>query len=400
MKQIDTLDIQLCINSSVTKLIKNKLYYNDTTRYGIGGAYYGSHVSQPVGFEYICRGYYLIVKLSHEFMAGIETSAELQEKVINMVVDYFKISRDDIIIQATVMLDKLVVKKNKALKNAVSKKKYIKVKHIGWMIKSRINMIKQFRQQILDYRKDRKKKIRLCLGSVSKQADLVEINRCEYKTDYKLKVADEQLAAQDIMRITTDKVGRHVKELSIYKNRTNCEYKSSSNNSIAITCYFKEYERLEAGDVAGAEKFKNILRTECKLKNKHLNNNRKKMDKTLVNYFSPSVAGDYFNKYVVPIFGENEFYRLDVAQLEIYKNELLQDFEKDRLYQFLENINKFGISEVKKMYDSNTFREYSKKINKMGINILCFSPVIDGKKITIKKMDNFTLLQNGIAEDI
>jgi len=82
------------------------------------------------------------------------------------------------------------------------------------------------------------------------------------------------------------------------------------------------------------------------------------------------------------------------------KNELLKDFEKDRLYEFLENINKYGISEAKEMYDSNTFREYSRKIRKMGINILCFSPVIGGKKITIKKMDNFTLLQNGIADDI
>lgn len=381
MKEIDTLDVQLCINPSVTKLIKHKLTCNDTTKYGVGGVYYGHHITQSVGFEYICRGYYLIVKLSHEFMIGIETSAELQEKVINMVIDFFKISRDDIIIQATVMLDKLYISK-KVLKNTVNKKKHVKVKYVGRQIKSR------------------KKKIRICIGSVSEKIDLIEINRCEFKNDYKLKVLDEQLAAQDIMRITADKSKRCVKELSVYKNRTNCEYKSGRNNSIAITSYFKEFERLEAGDVAGAEKFKDILRTECKLKNKHLNNNRKKMDKTLANYFSPSVAQDYFNKYVVPIFYTEPFYRLDIAQLEIYKNELLKDFEKDRLYEFLENINKYGISEAKEMYDSNTFREYSRKIRKMGINILCFSPVIGGKKITIKKMDNFTLLQNGIADDI
>lgn len=399
MKQIDTLDVQLCINPSVAVLIKNKLYCNDTTRYGIGGVYYGHHIIQPVGFEYICRGYYLIVKLSHEFMVGIETSSELQEKVIQLVVDYFHISRDDIIIQATVMLDKLCISR-KVIRNTVSKKKYIKVKQVGWMIKSRIKMTRKFRQEIQSYRKNKKKKIRLCLGSISNQTDLVEINRCEYKNDYKMKVADEQLVAQDIFRITADKAGRLVKELSVYKNRTNCEYKTKKNNSIAITLYFKEYERLEAGDVAGAEKYKNFLRTEVKLKNKHLDNNRKKMDKTLANYFSPAVAEGYFNKYLVPIFGKNPYWRLDIAQLEIYKNELLQDFEKDRLYKFLENINKYGISEVKEMYDSDTFREYTKKIRKMNMNILCFSPVIHGKKITIKKMENFTLLQSGISKDI
>lgn len=360
MKNIDTLDVQLCVKPSAKDLIKSRLTPNDDTRYGVGGCYYGHHFTQPVGFVYICRGCYLIIELSHEFMVGIETSSELQEKVIQMLVDYFHISTDDIV-------------KYKVVKTPTSK------------IRVRCNSGKYITRKI---------------GGNKIHQDLVEINRIEMKTDYRLKVADEQLIAQDIFRITADKSNRCVKELSIYPNRTNCEYKSSSNNSIAITCYFKEYERLEEGDVAGAEKFKDILRTEVKCKNKHLNNNRNKMDKTLVNYFSPSVAGDYFNKYVVPIFGENEFYRLDIAQLEIYKNELLKDFEKDRLYQFLENINKFGISEVKEMYDSNTFREYSKKINKMGINILCFSPVIDGKKITIKKMDNFTLFINGIDSDI
>lgn len=360
MKQIDTVDVQLCINPSVADLIKNKLYCNDTTRYGIGGVYYGHHITQPVGFEYICRGYYLIVKVEHEFMVGIETAQELQEKVIQLVVDYFHISTADIV-------------KYKVEKTPTSK------------IRVRCNSGKYITGKI---------------GENKILQDLVEINRCEFKNDYKLKVADEPLAAQDIFRIIADKVGRLVKELSVYKNRTNCEYKTGKNNSIAITSYFKEYERLEKGDVAVAEKYKNILRTEVKVKNKHLNNNRKKMDKTLANYFSPAVAEDYFNKYVVPIFGENEFYRLDIAQLEIYKNELLQDFEKDRLYKFLENINKYGISEVKEMYDSDTFREYTKKIRKMNMNILCFSPVINGKKITIKKMENFTLLQSGISKDI
>lgn len=360
MKNIDTLDIQLAVKPSVKDLIKSKLRCDNDTRYGIGGEYKGHHTIQPYGFEYICRGEYLLVTVEHKAMTGIETSSELQEKVIQMVVDYFHISTADIV-------------KYKVVKTPTTKVR-IACKS-GDVITGK-------------------------LGGNTIHQDLVEINRIEMKTDYRLKVADEQLIAQDIFRITADKSNRCLKELSIYPNRTNCEYKSSSNNSIAITCYFKEYERLEKGDVAGAEKFKDILRTEVKVKNKHLNNNRKKMDKTLVNYFSPSVAEDYFNNYVVPIFYTEPFYRLDIAQLEIYKNELLQDFEKDRLYQFLENINKFGISEVKEMYDSNTFKEYSKKINKMGINILCFSPVIDGKKITIKKMDNFTLFINGIDSDI
>ncbi len=399
MKNIDTLDVQLCVKSSVADKIKSKLYPDDNTRYGVGGMYRCNHISEPYSFKYICRGYYLLVTVEHKAMVGIETAKELQDKVIQMVVDYFHISRDDILIYETVMLDKLCISK-KVLKNATSKKKYINVKHIGWMIKNRIKLTRKFRQEIQSYRKSNKKKIRLCLGSISKQIDLMGINRVDVKNDYKLKVSDEQLVAQDILRITADKIKRFTKELTIYKNRTNCEYKTKKNNCVAITCYFKEYERLEKGTVTEAEIYQNILRTEVKLKNKHLNDNRNKMDKTLANYFKKEVAQDYFNQYIKPIFYTEPFWRLDVAKLEIYKSEILKDFEKDRLYKFLEDINKFGITDVKDKYDDDTFIEYIKKIRKMGINPLCFSPVIDGKEITIEKMDNFTLLENGIVEDI
>lgn len=402
MKNIDTLDVQFCVKPSVKELIKCRLFPDDNTRYGVGGTYFGHHVSEPYSFQYICRGYYLIVTVEHKAMEGIETAEELQDKVIQMVVDYFHISQDDIVIYGTQMLDKLVVKKRKVLKNTASNRKYIKVKHIGWKIKNKINITRKFRLDIQSYRKGRKKKIRLCLGSISKQSDLVEINRIEFKNDYKLKVYDEQLAAQDIFRIAADSSNGYTKTLERYTTRTNCTYSSKSNTSVAITCYFKEYERLEDGDIVGAERYKGILRTEVKLKNKHLNYKKKhnNIDKTLVNYFKKEVAQNYFNQYVKPIFYTERFYRLDIAQLKIYKNELLKDFEKDRLYEFLVKINKFGITEVKDKYDDDTFKEYIKKIRKIGVNPLCFSPVIDGKEITIEKMDNFTLLQNGIDSDI
>ncbi len=398
MKSIDTTDVQLPIKSSATEKIKAKLTRDDTTRYGVGGMYKGHHNSQPYGFQYICRGCYLLVEIEHKAMIGIETAEELQEQVLSMVTDYFNISRDDIQIHGTLMLDKLEIKRKKVIR--VSRRKYIKVKHVGWMIKCRIQITKKLREEIQEYKMSNKKKIRVCLGSISKNVDLMEINRIEMKNDYKLKNADEPLVAQDIIRMATEKIGRLIKEEDKYKNRTNCQYKSRKNNSVAITIYFKEFERLEKSDVAGAEKYNEILRTEVKLKNKHLNNNRKRRNKTLKDYFRQDVAEEYFNEYVLPIFYTEPFYRLDVAQFKIYESELFRDFEKDRLYQFLVDINKFGISAVKEKYDSSTFKEYIRKIRSLGINPLCFSKVIDGKEITIKKMENFTLLKNGIDHDI
>ena len=51
-------------------------------------------------------------------------------------------------------------------------------------------------------------------------------------------------------------------------------------------------------------------------------------------------------------------------------------------------------------YSDKTFKKYIGIIRSLGINPLCYSPVIDGKEITIKKMDNFTLFINGIDTDI
>ena len=112
------------------------------------------------------------------------------------------------------------------------------------------------------------------------------------------------------------------------------------------------------------------------------------------------MAEKYFKEYVEPIYFKEKFYRLDVAILEIYKKDTLKDFEKDRLSAFLTRINETGITEVKNNYDEKTFKDYTRKIRKLGINPLCFSSVIDNKPISIEKMENFTLFENAIDDDI
>lgn len=411
MKNIDTLDVQLCVKPSVKNLIKCKLHHDDTTRYGVGGIYFGHHIRKPYSFQYIPRGYYLIVTVEHKAMEGIETAKELQNKIIQMVVDYFHINQNDIVICGTKMLDNLVVRKKRILKNAVKKCKYIRLKmqdtRSNKKIKFRIQMQKRWKDEIRSYRTSRNKKIRICLGSISKKIDLVEINRIEYKNDYRLKVDDEKLAIIDIFRISPDKVKGANKSIYRYFDRTNCVYRSKNNNYVSITCYFKEYERLEDGDYDGATRYKNILRTEVKVKNKHLNYKKNVRNKTLTNYFKKEVAQEYFTKYVTPIFYTEDYYRLDVA-VDIIKNYKPQqkgdiavtNLEKNRVCTFITEINQLGISSVKDTLDDKTFKKYIGILKNLGINPLCFSPVIDGKEITIKKMKNFTLFENGISEDI
>lgn len=381
-RHIDTLDVQLALDPRVNDLIKDKLQLssNETGVYKLSPAYL------PAAFRYQCRGYYLIVKLSHQFMIGIETVEELQEKVLQLVTDFFHITTDDIV-------------KYKVVKTPTSK------------IRIRCKSGKEITRK---------------LGSKLLQ-DLVEINRCEYKNDYRLKSTDEKFAAMDIFRIVAEKRRRTIKGQYKYTNRTNCTYSNENNNYVSITSYFKEYERLEKENIAGAEKYKNILRTEVKLKNKHLNDMKKTRDKTLAQYFKEEVAQEYFQKYLEPIFYTDPyFYRLDIAKdiIQNYQPEEKQDdkkqeenqednqkvkqeeqlqipqFKKNRLCKFLTEINELGITPVKEKYCDETFKDYSKIIRKLGISILCFSPIINGTVIKIEKMENFTLFQNSIDTDI
>lgn len=385
-KYIDTLDVQLSLKPRVKDLIKDKLYPSSDEK----GVYKLSPAYLPVAFRYQCRGYYLIVKLQHQFMIDIETVEELQEKVLQLVTDFFHISISDIV-------------KYKVVKTPKSK------------IRVRCKSGKDITGN---------------LGGNFLQ-NLIEINRIEYKNDDRLiAVDDEKLATEDIFRISTDKSNGMIKALWKYSNRTNCTYNSERNNHVSITCYFKEYERLENGDIAGAEKYKGCLRTEVKVKNAHLDYKRKAesnaRDKTLVNYFKEEVAQEYFSKYLEPIFYTEPFYRLDIAKdiIQNYEPEEKQDdkkqeenqednqenkkekqlqipqFKKDRWCKFLTEINEIGITAVKEKYSDETFKDYINIIRALGINPLCFNPVINGKKLTIEKMENFTLFQNSIDSDI
>ena len=404
MKEIDTFDVLFPMRYDVKELIKKKLFPDDTTRYGIGGAYYGHHPYLPVSFFYICRGYYLQVTVEHEFTTGITSADEVIDKILQVVTDFFKISIDDISLYATVNLDKLLYRKKRVIKNSVAECKYSKLKLSDTprnnIVRNKMKIMRMYRVEI--NRNRRRKKCRIYLGSISERVDLVETTRIEYKNDAMLEVEDAELAAIDIFRITADNRNRNTKVQRRYINRTNCSYENDKNCNVTINCYFKEYERLEEGDIEGANKYKNILRTEVKVKNSHLHHQKRYygIPKTFRNYFSVEMAQKYFKKHIEPILYTEPFYRLDVAILEIYKQQTLQDFKKDRLAKFLTTINEVGITAAKEKYSDETFKDYINIIRALNINPLCFSSVIDGKEIAVKKMENFTLFENSISQDI
>lgn len=185
-----------------------------------------------------------------------------------------------------------------------------------------------------------------------------------------------------------------------------------SSNYIEITLYNKTKEieqKIVSGEIPESvlKKFINIFRTELKVKNGKLNSNKQKQlfnNKDLAAYYNKDTTTKLYAKTIQRIFGINDFYRIDIAEKKIKKAIGIRDKTKNNLCRLIRLINEKGYTEAKKIwtgkYCEATFRNQVKKIESLGINILTFDQKVNGQKINILKIKNFTLLENGVPEFI
>lgn len=151
------------------------------------------------------------------------------------------------------------------------------------------------------------------------------------------------------------------------------------------------------------EKFENVFRTEVKIKNGKINSNinkEKMKDKSIETYYNSKNTTELYNSPVKKIFGENDFYRIDVALKIIDRNKSIRNKTKTKLKLLLRKINKLGYTTAKeywvKKYSEVTFRNHIKKIEKLGINVLTFDRKINGLAVERDTIKNFTKLENSV----
>lgn len=151
------------------------------------------------------------------------------------------------------------------------------------------------------------------------------------------------------------------------------------------------------------ERFENVFRTEVKIKNGKINSNinkEKMKDKSIETYYNSKNTTELYNSPVKKIFGENDFYRIDVALKIIDRNKSIRNKTKTKLKLLLRKINKLGYTTAKeywvKKYSEVTFRNHIKKIETLGINVLTFDRKINGQTVNRDKIKNFTNLENSV----
>lgn len=203
--------------------------------------------------------------------------------------------------------------------------------------------------------------------------------------------------------------------MSIMKHRW---HKEESSNYLEITIYnkTKEIEQKIADGTASKElliKYKNIIRTEIKVKNGKLNSNKSQdqlnnkenvRTKELETYYNKEALYTYYSNNAKKIFGTETFYRIDIAINKIKNSETIKPKMKDKLCSLLQLISKNGYSKAKQIwvdtFSISTFNSHIRKIRELGINVVTFDETIDNTKIPYETMPNFSMLDNAELEFI
>lgn len=190
------------------------------------------------------------------------------------------------------------------------------------------------------------------------------------------------------------------------------EHSEESSNYLEIIVYnkTKEIENRIANGKAGKNeliKYKDVIRTEVKVKNGKLNSNKSqdqlnlKTDirtKDLDKYYNYKATEEYYSKSVKKLFGTEPFYRLDIAIMKIENNRNIKSKMKEKLISLIKLINLEGYTAAKDIWVStfslSTFNLHIKRIRELGMNVVTFDNVIDGITIDYEYIPNFSLLEN------
>ena len=196
------------------------------------------------------------------------------------------------------------------------------------------------------------------------------------------------------------------------------EHKEESSNYLEITIYNKTKEteqRIASGKASKDEliRYKNVIRTEIKVKNGKLNSNKSQdklnnkvniRTKNLCNYYNADATKTYYSNNAQKIYGTETYYRIDVAIKMICDNEKLKDKMKEKLCSLIKLVNSLGYTEAKQIwidtFSLGTYKNHIKKIRELGINVVTFDEVTNGKKTPYESIPNFSLLDNAEIEFI
>ena len=330
-------------------------------------------------FYYNCDWHSLTVTVPH---CKIEkyTDDEIIEDVKKIVMSYFGLENDEIV---EIHLSRIDVK-NDYLCNPEEDLKIIK----NILLKSR-DYFRFYTKKVL-INSDNGFLIKYNSKKKNKDGETFEITKQTFKS-YNLIQRPSVLDFYDLDENTLD------------------EPVDENGNFIEYCFYDKSEEikiKVDRGKANKSEikKYKNVFRSEIRIKNGRLNSNKfenASMNKELKTYYNEEMTRHFYDRYIKDILGTKDFFRIDVA-VEIVRKSNFTSKKRQALEDLLLLVNKMGYSQAEQIWiqqhSKATFYNYLHALEELKLNILTFDEVIDGIKVNNEKIVNFGQMSNGIKE--
>lgn len=238
---------------------------------------------------------------------------------------------------------------------------------------------------------DYKNKLNKLVEEVTKKDDCsLLLSRIDYCVDLKSDTDNQE--TKDILEL----LYKHSHNFKYMKLKEDRDYNTSfclysKKGSYNLVCYDR-YAKYKD------EKVKGIFRIELQVKKykikRELKKEKEKVERTLDNYWNECAMKKYYFDFLRGFFYYGDYYRIDVA-IEMIKNSSYSINMQDKLIKFITKINENGITETKKDYSSETFRNYIKRLKNIGLNPITISINKD-----YTKMENLLDRAKRIATEI
>ena len=333
-------------------------------------------------FYYNCEWNSLTVTLSHNKIEDY-TCDEILSNVKSVVMSYFELAETEMV---QIKLSRIDIKCDYLCKNDEM-----------LIIKNTISKIKSnFRHYKKVVKIDNEQ------GYVVKYTSHICRNNFEYDVDrytFKKFNVDKRFVINQ-----KNMISNNIDEIEDDESE---EDEEDGGTYIEIAFYDKGEEtkfRVSVGKATNGElkKYTNIFRSEVRVKNGRLNSNvfqNKNLSKDLSTYYNETATAELYHKYIKSILGENDFYRIDIA-ITVINNSSYTASKKAKLVQFISEINRDGYSLAEKKFlakrSKATWYSYIHAVENLGLNIITFDAVIDGKIMIQKKICNFGQLKNDV----
>lgn len=220
------------------------------------------------------------------------------------------------------------------------------------------------------------------------------LNRIDYRVDFKVSDIEQRKCLFHLWRKMAHSYG-HLKKRTKKVNSkirvvdgketyvSEKTFKTTlylASKSLVVCVYDKEAERLAKG-ITSKDYEQDVIRFEVRLMAKHLayKARENKRERSLEAYMQKSCFNEYIQKYIINIFGTQDFHKINVVREKLRPTEISAK-EQLKIVEFLKLISRSGVEAAiayrtskrkkKSGYSRYLMKKYQSILSSIGVHII------------------------------